>query len=368
MAPIRTKKRVSGEPQARTMTVPTKMGTPTRTPHNNRSPIKKRQAGLTIAQKQALIDNLQLEITERARRLRAQYNLQAQGLRSRIEIRVNRIPISLRKMTMGDLLAKFEQQQQQQHPAATLTRPPPLPAKDLLSRLSPQKSTQSLAYSSYKSNHGYKRSSEEFVGPDKENELGIENPKKRARGPNIAASEQAQILSPTSSNSRLTPRKRAPPSPTKSLIARPASPTKPTTALRGAGLLSSMVEKAKATRAAGVRKATTTSTISSSSSSAATSSATATATARGRRTGAATARTTAARGTRRISGSSNASNESTSTVVRKTTRAPAARKTVTATAAAKRNATAGTATKRTAATKTTATSAPTSSRVLRKRG
>ncbi|CAI4216370.1 unnamed protein product [Parascedosporium putredinis] len=245
MAPVRTKKRASGESQSRVMTVPTKT------------------------------------VTERARRLRAQYNLQAQGLRSRVEIRVNRIPISLRKMTMGDLVAKFEQQQQR---TAALTRAPPVPAKDAPSRLSPQKSNQSLAYPSYKPIHGYKRTSVEYTGPDKENELGIENPKKRARGANVTAAEQAQILSPTSSNSRLTPRKAAPASPSKSLIARPASPTKPTTVQRGAGLLSSMVEKAKATRAAGVRKATTTSTISSSSSSAAASSSAA-GTTRGRKAG-----------------------------------------------------------------------------------
>ena len=47
-------------------------------------------------------------VTERARKLRAQYALQAQGLRTRIEIRVNRIPTSLRSATMGDLLAKYQ--------------------------------------------------------------------------------------------------------------------------------------------------------------------------------------------------------------------------------------------------------------------
>jgi hypothetical protein len=45
-------------------------------------------------------------VTERARKLRAQYTMQAQGLRTRIEIRVNRIPIALRKANMGELFAK----------------------------------------------------------------------------------------------------------------------------------------------------------------------------------------------------------------------------------------------------------------------
>lgn len=52
-------------------------------------------------------------VTERARKLRAQYMLQAQGMRSRIEIRVNRIPTALRKAKMGDLLTKHSQAQKQ---------------------------------------------------------------------------------------------------------------------------------------------------------------------------------------------------------------------------------------------------------------
>lgn len=45
-------------------------------------------------------------VTERARKLRAQYALQAQDLRSRIHRRVNRIPLALRKTTMGELLER----------------------------------------------------------------------------------------------------------------------------------------------------------------------------------------------------------------------------------------------------------------------
>ena len=79
---------------------------------------------ITEAQKQALVDNLQLEstyseliyvchrvlislVTERARKLRAQSALQAQGLRVRLEMRVNRIPQALRKTNMQDLLDKY---------------------------------------------------------------------------------------------------------------------------------------------------------------------------------------------------------------------------------------------------------------------
>lgn len=97
---------------------------------------------LTRGQKQALIDNLQLEsawepsrrrnhransstVTERARKLRSQYALQASDLRTRIERRVNRIPISLRKANMGELLEKYTAQTQSTSP---LRRPSPAKA------------------------------------------------------------------------------------------------------------------------------------------------------------------------------------------------------------------------------------------------
>lgn len=43
------------------------------------------------------------EVTERARKLRNQYKLQAQSLRARIEMRINRVPSSLRRTKMRDL-------------------------------------------------------------------------------------------------------------------------------------------------------------------------------------------------------------------------------------------------------------------------
>ena len=52
-------------------------------------------------------------MTERARKLRAHYALQAQDLRARVERRVNRIPVSLRKQTMGDLLKKHVESQKE---------------------------------------------------------------------------------------------------------------------------------------------------------------------------------------------------------------------------------------------------------------
>lgn len=55
-------------------------------------------------------------VTERARNLRSQYALQANDLRARIERRVNRIPISLRKAKMGELLEKHSAQTQSASP------------------------------------------------------------------------------------------------------------------------------------------------------------------------------------------------------------------------------------------------------------
>ncbi len=59
-----------------------------------------------------------LPVTERARKLRAQYALQAQSLRTRIELRINRIPTSLRQANMGELLGKYREMSDQKQPSA----------------------------------------------------------------------------------------------------------------------------------------------------------------------------------------------------------------------------------------------------------
>lgn len=103
---------------------------------------------ITQAQKQALIDNLQLEgmraesphtyhsrlikfhqVTERARKLRAQYALQAQSLRTRIELRINRIPTSIRKANMGELFAKYQEIKKQQQSAASAEKAGVIPTE-----------------------------------------------------------------------------------------------------------------------------------------------------------------------------------------------------------------------------------------------
>ncbi|KAK3952587.1 Borealin N terminal-domain-containing protein [Pseudoneurospora amorphoporcata] len=219
-------------------------------PDGSESPAKKkRRTGITAAQKQALIDNLQLELTERARKLRANYNIHAQSLRTRIEIRVNRIPMSLRKVKMGDLIEKYSEQQQK---TATTSRGPPVPPKDattsrpILQRpttASTTRPTSPIRPSPIKT------TSHEVSSRNKENyEIEPTNTEKRQRlGPaaDMLRNYPNQVLSPTSSNSRLAPRGERTPSPTKQHHARPISPTKPTAGTSASTLLSNMVEKAR---------------------------------------------------------------------------------------------------------------------------
>ncbi|KAG7422188.1 hypothetical protein LZL87_001670 [Fusarium oxysporum] len=259
MAPGNSKKQLAESPLKKTMVehIPLHSGSPSAQP---RSPIRKRTPGaITMQQKQAMIDNMQLEITERARRLRAQYNYMATTVRSRIEMRLNRVPMSMRNIKMGDLLQKFMDQEQQRAAKSAAIRKQTATTQ----AASPPKQIQSAKNNLKPAPRTKKRMSDAISG-DKENEVEhTETAKKRARAAtttDVSHARSGQILSPTSSNSRMANR---PPSPTKSGIARPASPLKrPATA---SGMLSSMVEKAKSTRAgAGAgRKMTTTSTTSS---------------------------------------------------------------------------------------------------------
>ncbi|KFA48392.1 hypothetical protein S40293_00391 [Stachybotrys chartarum IBT 40293] len=400
MAPVRSKRRISAGSSSPTAE---HIGGSPSTPHT-RSPIKKRRMGLNPQQKQVLIDNLQLEstmifdniiglvadiissVTERARRLRAQYHLQAQGLRSRIQIRINRIPTSLRKVKMGDLLLKYLEQEKRK----AIRAPPPVPSKDRPAQ-SPEHRLPHKAASPQRPGRPEKHSRwvaqleifwDEWLTPhsdelirDKENNIeNAEQPKKRIRGNPVTegtAIRAGQVLSPTSSNTRLAARDR-PTSPTKSQIARPGSPLKGTGNGRTAAatnVLTNMVQKARATRDGAARKLTTASNTSSSSSGT-------TAAARTRRAAAPVAPKppTSRPGTRmarRVSGNSETSENSTGTVIRKTASAkPAAaapRRTVMSTI--KKGVTGGGAKKAAPkSTTTTATTTTRSGRVLRGRG
>ncbi|QGA18755.1 hypothetical protein EYB26_006440 [Talaromyces marneffei] len=217
------------------------------------SPARKKLK-ISQRQKQALIDNLQLEITERARRLRAQYALQAQDLRSRIERRVNRIPISLRKTLMGVLLEKYSTGPHLQSPKKSA-----VPSKAMKSPVATkkQKDVEYPILSATKSpSRRPKQTSNVGSYSDKENapvpeaHVPLENPKKRG---NPAASGQprsvsqvlrdaeTKVLSPKSSNSRTY--KQSP------LIASPSKATymsRPTSPLKPASPLKAMIEDARA--------------------------------------------------------------------------------------------------------------------------
>ncbi|KAL5338911.1 Borealin N terminal-domain-containing protein [Aspergillus crustosus] len=219
------------------------------TPTN--SPPAKRMR-ITRSQKQALMDNLQLEITERARKLRAQYALQAQDLRARIERRVNRIPTALRKANMGELLEK--------HNAALrahLENPSPRkyrsPAKGSRNFTAVSASGRKKAATVSPSPRRVRKHSPAGIYSDKENAPAsgeqldvLKNPKRRtkpaaAAGTSRVVSQEVRgadyrILSPKSSNSRTYPQSPLRASPEKpqpsSYLSRPMSPLKPSSPLK----------------------------------------------------------------------------------------------------------------------------------------
>ncbi|KAJ5781345.1 Borealin-like N-terminal [Penicillium paradoxum] len=211
------------------------------------SPTKKMR--LTQNQKQALIDNLQLEITERARKLRAQYALQANDLRARIERRVNRIPVSLRKANIGELLEK--------HNAAMNKQLTASPSR----KYSPAKTSRNIAGISVDPETRTRGASHDPHFSDKENAPaggepeGIKNPKRRVKpaapgGASRVVSQEVRgnenrILSPKSNNSRTYPQSPFRASPEKgqpTYLSRPTSPLKPSSPLRSRGATVSSVK------------------------------------------------------------------------------------------------------------------------------
>ncbi|RAH49691.1 uncharacterized protein BO95DRAFT_511454 [Aspergillus brunneoviolaceus CBS 621.78] len=226
------------------------------TPTN--SPPKKKLR-ITRNQKQALIDNLQLEITERARKLRAQYALQANDLRARIERRINRIPIALRRANMGELLEKHMRAHQENTSPRKLLSPAKASRNFATISASPRLRKATTASPS---SRRVRKQSHEGIYSDKENAPApggesldvLKNPKRRAK-PGAAAgtsrvvsqemrgANDYRILSPKTSNSRTYPqsplRVASPekpnhhPHPTSSYLSRPMSPLKPSSPLKG---------------------------------------------------------------------------------------------------------------------------------------
>ncbi|KAJ4290158.1 hypothetical protein N0V88_006667 [Collariella sp. IMI 366227] len=215
MHPVGTRKRKSDEmamdsdDQYTVDMTSQKIPTKGESPQTHETPVKRQRVGITAAQKEALIENLQLEITERARKLRANYNIHAQTLRTRIEIRVNRLPLSLRKVTMGELLEKYSTEEQPKPSATAGTiRGNSVPAKETSSSRPPVRAHISS------------------------------RPVKRTRFHRAPAHPRPL---PTTANSRIAPRTIATPGGGRSGIARPAiTPGRVTAA---STLLNKMVER-----------------------------------------------------------------------------------------------------------------------------
>ncbi|MCJ1470816.1 hypothetical protein MMC07_009463 [Pseudocyphellaria aurata] len=256
---------MSSEAQAEHYDLPSHQQTvtiqsPSRTPPS--SP-RKKAVRITQGQKQALIDNLQLEgdtnssyaflkkatdyasVTERARKLRAQYALQAQSLRTRIELRINRIPKSLRSANMGELVAKHLEKTKE----IDNSGPPASESTNLASKQPKEERPLPIPNTTKPAStarlRGTKRKSDEMEDADKENAVShvepLPNPKKRTKPATIAGTRQATnpstVLSPKSSNSRTLPHSPLRPplgSPQKSYISRPVSPLKPMAPLKSA--------------------------------------------------------------------------------------------------------------------------------------
>lgn len=247
-------------------------------------------------------------VTERARHLRAHYALQCSDLRARVERRINRIPLGLRKANMGELFAKHADAELPKaaiaapatnsaattHPAEApviATRPlPPPPQSNSSKPISPARVRPVQPAST----RGKKRKSESInIASDKENEMGEPEPsmdtlpvsknpqRSKASGAAAAprqvsrAAKSNSVLSPKSHNSRTLPRSpikdyaAMPSSPSKpGYIARPISPLKPASPLKSAASaatsaisasLHGMVEQAKRGTAATAGKLTRTS-------------------------------------------------------------------------------------------------------------
>ncbi|ETN37242.1 uncharacterized protein HMPREF1541_08232 [Cyphellophora europaea CBS 101466] len=213
------------------------------------SPARKKLK-ITETQKQALIDNLQLEITERARKLRAHYALQCADLRSRVERRVNRIPMATRKMTMGELMAKHAAAAKPQPTQPTKTQARFGPIHDRPLPPLPQEHSSKPASPIHKQSppKGKKRKSSQIhIARDNEDVYVMEPlPVAKKTRTNAAANaaparatsrngKQTNILSPRSHNSRTLPNSPVKQtSPMKSNFSRPMSPLKPASPLKTA--------------------------------------------------------------------------------------------------------------------------------------
>ncbi|KAK8168553.1 Borealin N terminal-domain-containing protein [Phyllosticta citrichinensis] len=208
MPPQRAKKQVSSQPSASSLIAefpppPTSSvaGSPAAKTPDRMSPAKK-SLKLSDAQKQALMDNLQLEATERARKLRAQYALLSQGLRSRLEMRVNRIPSSLRRTNIMDLVEKYSEQSN----GATSTQT--LPSGTRQMQAASKSSTPEVTRGKKRPSNEISAGKENAVHRDTDSDLAL--PKKRTKTASATNTSKTPLTGPTKSRARVVSNQDAP--------------------------------------------------------------------------------------------------------------------------------------------------------------
>ncbi|OAL07271.1 hypothetical protein IQ06DRAFT_372271 [Phaeosphaeriaceae sp. SRC1lsM3a] len=182
--------------------------------------------------KAAMIVNLELELKNRAEKLRAMCEAQCQSLRSRLERRVNRVPATKRQMPLVELLAPAAPPAPAPKPATTRAAPKATTTKKAAAaatttaapatrktRTAPTTATTTTKPAAPKTTaattkttttrqpaaRGKKRGSDEMSSEDKEN-AALDVPKKRVRAP--AQKEKAPVSKPTTRTTRAASRQK----------------------------------------------------------------------------------------------------------------------------------------------------------------
>ncbi|KAK7632548.1 Borealin N terminal-domain-containing protein [Phyllosticta paracitricarpa] len=210
MPPQRAKKQTASQPSASNLIAefpapPTSSvaSSPSAKTPERMSPAKK-SLKVSVAQKQALMDNLQLEVTERARKLRAQYALLSQGLRSRLEMRVNRIPSSLRRTNIMDLVEKYSEQSN----SAASTQSQTLPSAARQTQALSKSSTPEVTRGKKRPSNEISVDKEKAVHRDTDSDLAL--PKKRTKTTPATNTSKTPATGPTKSRARVVSNQDAP--------------------------------------------------------------------------------------------------------------------------------------------------------------
>ncbi|KAH7379298.1 hypothetical protein DE146DRAFT_741068 [Phaeosphaeria sp. MPI-PUGE-AT-0046c] len=190
---------------------------------------------MTAEAKAAMITNLELELKNRAEKLRAMCAAQCASLRSRLERRVNRVPATKRQMPLVELLAPAPPAPASKPattraapkaaatkkaaaaatttttttaPPARKTRTAPTTATITSTKAAAPKAATTRTTTKQPISRGKKRGSDEMSSEDKEN-AALDVPKKRVRAP--APKEKAPVSKPTTRTTRAASRQKAAP-------------------------------------------------------------------------------------------------------------------------------------------------------------